>query len=262
MIYKLFQVDAFADHQFGGNPAAVVPLDKWIDDALMQNIAMENNLSETAFYVAVGEAFELRWFTPTIEVNLCGHATLATAHVLFEHCNFEAETIHFHTKSGLLKVSKSEDQYTMLFPTDTLKQVTTPVEILKAFQIESLETYRGRDDYMVIVESQRIVEDLNPDLKLLAELKDCRGVIITAPGDEVDFVSRCFFPQAGVDEDPATGSAHTTMTPYWAKVLQKNNLSAIQLSTRKGIFNCQYMDDLVALTGKAKTYLEGQITIE
>lgn len=259
MILKLYQIDAFSEASFSGNPAAVVPLDHWLDDQMMQNIALENNLSETAFYIPNDKGFEIRWFTPKIEVNLCGHATLAAAHVLFKHYNFEGKTIYFQSKSGELSISQSDEKYTMLFPTDTIKQVTTPVEVLKAFSIESLETYRGRDDYMVIVESQRVVEQLKPDFKMLAGLEACRGVIITAQGDEVDFVSRCFYPQAGIDEDHATGSAHTTMTPYWAKKLGKNELSALQLSARKGVFNCEYLNEQVSLTGSAKTFLIGDI---
>jgi len=259
---KLFQVDAFTDRRFSGNPAAVVPLESWLDDELMQQIALENNLSETAFFVPVNKGYHIRWFTPNIEVNLCGHATLASAHVLFKHHNFEEDTIYFQSKSGELSVSKKEDTYEMIFPTDQIKQVTTPVEILKAFKITSHETYRGRDDYMVIVESQRVVEQLKPDLKHLATLEECRGVIITAPGNEADFVSRCFFPQVGVDEDPATGSAHTTLTPYWAKKLKKEELFAIQLSDRKGIFNCKHMGENTLISGQARTYLIGDIIID
>jgi len=261
MKLKLFQIDAFSENQFSGNPAAVVPLDHWLPDELMQSIALENNLSETAFYKPNNVGYEIRWFTPTVEVDLCGHATLAAAHVLFQHYNFDKETIEFQSKSGVLKVSKLEDKYQMTFPTDTIKQVSTPVEILKAFSIEPLETFLGRNDYMVIVESQRIIENLNPDFKLLARLDSVRGVIITAKGTDVDFVSRCFYPQSGVDEDPATGSAHTTMTPYWAKKLGKNNLSSIQLSQRKGVFQCTSLGEFTVISGKASTYLEGEITI-
>ncbi len=261
MKLKLFQIDAFSEDQFSGNPAAVVPLEHWLPDELMQSIALENNLSETAFYVPSDIGYKIRWFTPTVEVDLCGHATLAAAHVLFQHYNFGKETIEFQSKSGLLKVSRAEDKYTMIFPTDNIKQVTTPVEILKAFSIESLETYLGRDDYMVIVESQRIIENLNPDFKLLASLDTVRGVIITAKGKDVDFVSRCFYPQSGVDEDPATGSAHTTMTPYWSKILNKKDLTSIQLSQRRGVFHCTNLGEFTAISGHAKTYLAGEITI-
>jgi PhzF family phenazine biosynthesis protein len=263
MNLKLYQVDTFAEKRFSGNPAAVVPLTEWLADSEMQQIAMENNLSETAFYKPCENGFDIRWFTPTTEVNLCGHATLASAHVLFTHYKFDKNTIRFQSKSGELLVSKDEaGGYTMVLPTDKIKQVSTPVEILKAFGIESMETYRGRDDYMVIVESQRIVENLNPDFKMLISLSNCRGVIITAKGNDVDFVSRCFYPQSGIDEDPATGSAHTTMTPYWAKELKKEELSAIQLSKRKGIFKCKHLNDSTEIKGKAITYSIGEILMD
>ncbi len=262
MTYSMYQVDAFADDRFSGNPAAVVPLEKWLDDQLMQNIALENNLSETAFFVPNKDGFAIRWFTPSIEVKLCGHATLAAAHVIYDHLNYKKEEVTFESKSGQLTVKKAADKYTLIFPSDQLKQVTTPVEILKAFKINPLETYKGRDDYMVVVESQRMVKSLDPDFKTLALLQDCRGVIVTAKGNEVDFISRCFYPQSGVDEDPATGSAHTTMTPYWAKKLQKKNLSAVQLSKRKGVFECTDLGDKIAITGKAKTFLEGTINLD
>lgn len=259
MSLKLFQVDAFSDVTFSGNPAAVVPLDTWLPDELLQNIALENNLSETAFFIPTEKGYHIRWFTPTIEVQLCGHATLATAHVLFEHLNYESDKIIFESKSGPLEVTRHNDHYRMLFPTDDLKTVSTPIEILKAFNIDSTTTFKGRDDYMVIADSQHVIEQLKPDFKTLATLKDCRGVIVTAKGNEVDFVSRCFFPQSGVDEDPATGSAHTTMTPYWAKQLDKTTLSAMQLSNRRGILHCEYLQDKTAISGNAKTYLIGEI---
>ncbi len=259
MALKLYQIDAFSEAPFSGNPAAVVPLETWLEEEVMQNIALENNLSETAFFIPNGDGFSIRWFTPKIEVDLCGHATLAAAHVIFKYHNFKGETITFQSRSGPLTVRKDGKQYNMTFPTDEIKQTTTPVEILKAFSIESLETYRGRDDYMVIVESQRIVEQLKPDFKMLSGLEGCRGVIITAKGDTVDFVSRCFYPQAGIDEDPATGSAHTSMTPYWAKKLGKNELTAIQLSERKGFFRCNYMEAFTSISGSTKTFLIGEI---
>lgn len=262
MNLKFYQIDAFADNRFSGNPAAVVPLENWLNPEMMQQIAMENNLSETAFYIPTENGYHIRWFTPTTEVDLCGHATLATAHVLFEHENFKEEIIRFQSKSGTLSVSKDEDFLKLIFPIDQIKQVTTPVEILKAFSIESMETYRGKDDYMIVVESQRIVENLNPDFKMLSSLKDCRGVIITAKGQEVDFVSRCFYPQSGIDEDPATGSAHTTLTPYWSKVLKKDHLSALQLSKRRGYFKCSLTSDNTAISGRAFTFAIGNIILD
>jgi PhzF family phenazine biosynthesis protein len=259
MSLRIFQIDAFSKTTFGGNPAAVIPLDSWLPDEVLQNIAMENNLSETAFFVSSDTGFHIRWFTPTVEVQLCGHATLATAHVLFEHFSYDSNNLIFDSKSGPLEVSRASDHYRMLFPSDNLKPVSTPIEILKALSIDSSTTFKGRDDYMVVVDSQHMIEQLRPDFKTLASLDDCRGVIVTAPGKDTDFVSRCFFPQSGVDEDPATGSAHTSMAPYWAKKLNKNKLSALQLSNRKGILHCEYLEDKTAISGYAKTYLVGEI---
>ena len=257
MELSIYQVDAFTDHMFGGNPAAVVPLDHWISDDLMQKIAFENNLSETAFYIPSEDQFEIRWFTPTTEVDLCGHATLATAHILFEHKNYKQKTILFNSKSGILKVEKLNNLYTMDFPSDKIHQVTTPVEILKGLGITPLETFRGKDDYMIVIDSEQEIKNIRPDFRMLSLLENTRGVIITAPGEEVDFVSRCFYPQAGIDEDPATGSAHTTMTPYWAQKLDKIELTALQLSPRKGVFQCKYLHDRVLISGQAVTYLKG-----
>ena len=256
---KIFQVDAFSNKIFGGNPAAVCPLEEWLPDELMQNIAMENNLSETAFYIPKDDQFLLRWFTPTIEVDLCGHATLATAHVIFSNGYKKEEITFFSPRSGVLKVKKNGDLYTMNFPSDTFEKVATPQQIIEGLNIQPLEVFKGKTDYMVMVENQSIIENLKPDFKIIAQL-DARGVIVTSKGDDVDFVSRCFFPQAGVDEDPTTGSAHTTMTPYWAKKLVKNQMSAIQLSKRQGHLQCNYLGDRVEISGHAKTYLKGEIT--
>ncbi len=259
--HTIFQVDAFSNKIFGGNPAAVCPLDKWLEDELMQNIAMENNLSETAFFVKEGNQFELRWFTPTIEVDLCGHATLASAHVIFSTEYPNDEITFFSPRSGILKVRKEGDLYTLNFPTDQLKKVPVPQPVIEGLKLQSIiEVFKGKTDYMVVVENQSQIENLNPDFKQLSQL-DARGIIVTAPGDQVDFVSRCFFPQVGVDEDPTTGSAHTTMTPYWAKKLNKTQMDAIQLSKRKGFLQCKYLEERVEISGHAKTYLTGEITI-
>lgn len=255
---KIFQVDAFSNKIFGGNPAAICPLNEWLPADLMQNIALENNLSETAFFVPKNDQFELRWFTPTIEVDLCGHATLASAHVIFSNGYSNDEITFFSPRSGILKVKKNGDLYTMNFPSDVFEKVSTPTQIIEGLNIQPIEVFKGKTDYMVVVENQSVVENLKPDFKLIAEL-DARGIIVTAKGDTVDFVSRCFFPQAGVDEDPTTGSAHTSMTPYWAKQLNKNQMNAIQLSTRKGHLQCNYLGDRVEISGHAKTYLKGEI---
>lgn len=256
----IYQVDAFTNKLFGGNPAAVCPLEDWLSDDLMQNIAMENNLAETAFYVPKENHFELRWFTPTVEVDLCGHATLASAHVIFTNGFEENEIVFMSPRSGELRVRKNEGLYTMNFPTDTLEKIPTPAEIIEGLGITPLEVFKGKTDFMAIVENQTIIESLQPDFKILEKLNG-RGTIVTAPGQEVDFVSRCFFPQSGVDEDPTTGSAHTSMTPYWANKLEKTEMSAIQLSKRKGHLNCNYLNDRVEISGQAKTFLIGQIFI-
>jgi PhzF family phenazine biosynthesis protein len=262
MKLTIYQADAFAESVFKGNPAAVVPLQSWLPDDVLQNIAAENNLAETAYFIPTDAGFHLRWFTPSIEVRLCGHATLATAHILFKHLGFKGDTIAFGSLSGILKVIKAKkDHYTLDFPTDQLRggeEATATVEaILKTKPVALL---RGRDDYMAILPSQSAVEALTPDYRAFKNL-DARGLIATAKGDAVDFVSRCFFPEAGIEEDPVTGSAHTTMTPYWADVLKKTDMQAIQLSKRQGHLFCQLRRDRVLMTGKAVTYLKGSIFI-
>ena len=261
MELSIFQVDAFSDTLFKGNPAAVIPLENWLPDDLTQKIATENNLSETAFYVKVDDLFEIRWFTPTAEVDLCGHATLASAHILFDEKNYDQKTILFSSKSGILKVEKLNNLYTMDFPTDKIHQVTTPVEILKGLNTIPLETFRGKDDYMIVIDSEKEIENIRPDFRMLSLLEDARGVIVTAPGKKVDFVSRCFYPHFGIDEDPATGSAHTTMTPYWSQKLEKIEMTAHQISPRLGVFHCKYQQDRVLISGQAITYLRGTILL-
>lgn len=256
----LYQVDAFTEKIFGGNPAAVCPLDKWLPDELMQNIAMENNLAETAFYFPNENHFELRWFTPTTEVDLCGHATLAAAHVIFSNDYDKNEITFISPRSGELKVRKDGSSYTMNFPTDDIQKVEAPPDLIQGLGIVPLEVYRGKTDYMAIVENQIIIESLQPDFNILEKL-DARGIIITAVGNHSDFVSRCFFPQVGVNEDPTTGSAHTSMIPYWANKLGKNTMTSIQLSKRKGHLNCKYLKGRVEISGQAKTYLIGEIFI-
>ena len=259
MPYPIYQVDAFSDALFQGNPAAVCPLKEWLPNETMQNIAAENNLAETAFFVPSSNGFDLRWFTPAVEVDLCGHATLASAHVLFQYLDFKEETISFYTRSGLLQVSRKEDWYLMDFPADELQKVAIVPEVIKqSLGFEPKELYRGRDDFMAIVEDQKTIEALNPDFRALLQL-EARGLIVTSPGEEVDFVSRCFFTPVGIDEDPVTGSAHTTLTPFWAKRLGKNQLTARQLSKRGGFLKCDLNTGRVVLHGQAKTYLKGEI---
>ncbi len=261
MSLSIFQVDAFASTLFAGNPAAVIPLETWLSEAMLQAVAMENNLSETAYFVPRGEDFELRWFTPLLEVDLCGHATLATAHVLFQHLGYKRERIAFHTRSGRLEVVRTGAGYQMDFPADESHAVETPQQLQQALFFPVLETRRGRNDFMAVLGSSEEVEQLRPDMGALAAMGG-RGVIVTAAGkDGVDFVSRCFFPNAGVPEDPVTGSAHTTMAPYWANRLGKYKLEARQLSARGGALTCTIEGARVLLDGQAVTYMKGEISV-
>ena len=277
MKLKLYQVDAFTNRLFGGNPAAVCPLDDWLPDAVMQQIAAENNLAETAFYIPQEDEFALRWFTPTVEVDLCGHATLATAHVLFEIEHYAKPEIRFHTRSGALSVQRQNDKLAMNFPADTLTPTDLPSEVVDGLgKVSVQEAFRGKSDFLVVLESQEELLSLTPDFKKLGKYRDIRATIVTASGVvtsgvvtsgvvtsglEVDFVSRCFAPQSGIDEDPVTGSAHTTLTPYWAQRLGKKQLIAQQLSSRRGTLWCTHLDDRVVIAGHAVTYLAGEIEI-
>jgi PhzF family phenazine biosynthesis protein len=258
---KIYQVDAFAERRFEGNPAAVVPLTEWLSDTEMLQIAMENNLSETAFYIVEQDQIFLRWFTPAVEVDLCGHATLATAHVLFQHEGFVGEEITFYSpRSGLLKVKKEQDLLTLDFPADKLESIELDEKMLDAFDPKPTEAYRGKTDWMFVFENESQIRDLEFDLAKIAEFP-VRGVIATARGEEFDFVSRFFAPQSGVPEDPVTGSAHTTLTPFWAERLGKHQLQARQISARGGNVSCVWKGDRVLLGGKAVTYLIGEIFI-
>ncbi|TXB62709.1 PhzF family phenazine biosynthesis protein [Phaeodactylibacter luteus] len=262
MKLPIYQIDAFTSKRFSGNPAAVCPLEAWLPDAVMQAIAAENNLSETAFYVQQGpQEYQLRWFTPTVEVDLCGHATLAAAHCLFRHFGEKGNSLSFHSKSGLLSVGREGEGYIMDFPVDNIEEALPPKVLSAALGLQPDSVWMGRDDYLVILDKEEAVAALAPDLRKLREVRS-RGVIVSAPGNEVDFVSRCFYPNAGVDEDPVTGSAHTTMTPYWAERLGKQEMQARQLSARGGAIRCTMLGDRVALSGQAVTYLEGWIEID
>jgi len=261
MKLKMYQVDAFADKIFSGNPAAVCPLDKWLPDETMQNIAMENNLAETAFYVNEKEGLRIRWFTPNIEVDLCGHATLATSFVLFHHENHKGDKIVFNSRSGPLTVTKAGEILTLNFPIDTIAEVP-PLPILEqGLGAKPLKTFKGKTDYMLVFESEDVIRKMNPDFKLIGTV-DARGIIVTAKGNEVDFVSRFFGPQSGIDEDPVTGSAHTSLTPYWASVLNKTEFSALQLSRRLGKLKCKLLGNRVEISGTAKLFLTGTISID
>ncbi len=259
MELTLFQVDAFTEHIFGGNPAAICPLESWPADNLLQAVATENNLSETAFFVKQRQgSYHLRWFTPVFEVDLCGHATLASAHVLFHHLDYPDDSITFTSRSGDLIVSRHPDGYLMNFPADELFPAKPPQAIVDGLGLMPNRTFKGRSDYLAILESEAQVVALKPNFGKIAELEDSRGLIVSAPGNTVDFVSRCFFPSAGIDEDPVTGSAHTTMAPYWANRLGKKELSAIQLSKRCGHVRCVVKGDRIDLIGQAVTYLVGK----
>lgn len=256
----IYQVDAFTDSVFGGNPAAVCPLKEWIRPELMQKIAMENNLSETAFFVREGDLYALRWFTPVAEVDLCGHATLASAHVLFEELGYSKEEIKFETRSGRLIVRKEGYHLAMDFPSDKMEQVQGPPILYQALGIKpNIFTFKS-DDYMIVLDSEREIAALQPDFRMLKEV-DARGIIVTAPGDEVDFVSRFFAPRHNIDEDPVTGSVHTKLTPYWSDRLEKREMQARQISERIGVLTVRDRGERVEILGKAVTYLRGEIEV-
>jgi PhzF family phenazine biosynthesis protein len=262
MKIPIYQADAFTDKLFGGNPAAVCVLEDWLSDELLQQIASENNLSETAYLVKDDEQYHIRWFTPGTEVDLCGHATLAAAHILFTVLGQAGNKISFHSKSGLLTVSRLNSGKLMLdFPANVPEEMKeTPTHLFEGLGLAPVPVYKTSFDYMAVVPSEKIVLGLTPDFKTLAKVP-CRGVIVTARGDSADFVSRCFYPQSGIDEDPVTGSAHTIMVPYWAKQLNKNQLKAIQLSKRRGYLDCELVNDRVLMSGTAVTYMRGEIEV-
>lgn len=257
MKLKQYQVDAFATRAFEGNPAAVCPLESWLDDSLLQAIAEENNLSETAFFVPSENCFKLRWFTPVNEVDLCGHATLATAHVIFEILGYSKQVITFETRSGELIVEKKGKSLAMNFPacpptpceiSETLAEGLgqRPIEVLAA------------GDYMAVFDSEATVRSIMPNQALLGQL-GLRGVIVTAPGADVDFVSRFFAPKLGIPEDPVCGSAHCELAPYWANKLGRNLLTARQVSKRGGYITCELKGDRVFLSGGAVIFMEAEI---
>jgi PhzF family phenazine biosynthesis protein len=254
-----FVVDAFASKLFRGNPAGICPLTKWLDDALMQNIAAENNLAETAFFVPRGDDYDLRWFTPTVEIDLCGHATLASAFILFSELGFRGDTVHFHSKSGRLAVSRNGNVLTLDFPSRPPGPCTVPEALVKGLGKEPSEILKARD-YFAIFASAEDVRALQPDFGLLGTLDE--KVIVTAPGGDCDFVSRFFAPTAGVNEDPVTGSAHCTLIPYWAKRLGKKKLFARQLSKRGGELFCEDAGERVCIGGNAVLYSRGEIELK
>lgn len=259
MKISMYQVDAFASRPFEGNPAAVCPLDNWLPDGLMQSIAMENNLSETAFFVPEGAGFAIRWFTPLAEVDLCGHATLASAFVLFNCLGFKGDELSFSSRSGPLRVSRDGGSLVLDFPAQPPRPCRAPDGIAEALGAEPAECLEYVDLVAVFDDSKTVLE-ARPDMAALAGL-DYRGVIITAAANDYDFISRFFGPAVGVPEDPVTGSAHTKLAPYWAGKLGKNPLRARQVSARGGDLVCRLAGDRVLIAGQAVLYLRGDIEV-
>lgn len=257
MELDIYQIDAFADRLFAGNPAAVCPLDAWLPDPLMQAIAQENNLSETAFLVREEAGWRIRWFTPTREVALCGHATLASAYVYFRHIDPAAARVVFDSLSGPLAVSRDGDLLVLDFAISPLEPASAPPFLAEALGVEPLEVFRS-DDWLVRLADAEAVENLEPDMGLLRKVEG-RGVIATAEGRNCDFVSRFFAPRYGIDEDPVTGSAHTKLAPYWAERLGRTSLHALQLSARGGELFCRLEGERVFIAGRAVPYLHGRI---
>jgi len=259
MKIKLFQVDAFTDHVFGGNPAAICLLDSWLSDTMMQQIAAENNLSETAFVVQMKDDFEIRWFTPEIEIDLCGHATLASAHVIFNHTTYGKDTISFQYKTGILTVHNRQPLLTMDFPSIRAKPIAVSKQVTNALGKKPSEAFQARD-ILALFDTEDDVAQLAPDFAKLSKI-NCIGIIATAPGKNVDFVSRFFAPKAGINEDPVTGSAHCMLIPYWADKIGKINLEALQISKRQGELTCTLKGDRVEISGNAVTYMTGEIDV-
>jgi PhzF family phenazine biosynthesis protein len=259
MKIPIYQIDAFSDRVFSGNPAAVCPLEAWLDDSTLQAIAQENNLSETAFFVSEDQGYHIRWFTPVAEVDLCGHATLATAFVVFQYWDPSRNEIPFRSRSGTLRVVRRGELLAMDFPSQPPASCNTPRALVEALGKEPRAVLCS-EDYLVLLSSEKDVQDLEPDTRMFTKL-DRRGVIVTAEGKEVDFVSRFFAPKFGIHEDPVTGSAHCALIPYWSEKLDKKNLHARQVSPRGGELFCEDRGDRVVIAGRAVKYMEGHITL-
>jgi PhzF family phenazine biosynthesis protein len=259
MKISYFEVDAFANKAFQGNPAGICPLESWLDDATMQNIAAENNLAETAFFVPRGEEYDLRWFAPEVEIDLCGHATLASAFILFAELGRRGDKVRFHSKSGPLVVTRKGDILTLDFPSRPPKPCVVPEGLIRGLGKKPVQILKARD-YFALYENSEEVRSLKPDFSLLGTLDE--KVIVTAPGIDCDFVSRFFAPTAGVPEDPVTGSAHCTLIPYWSARLGKTKMFARQVSKRGGELFCELADGRVLIGGKAVLYSRGQIEID
>jgi PhzF family phenazine biosynthesis protein len=260
MKLALYQVDAFTARRFGGNPAAVVPLEEWLPDDVMQAIAAENNLAETAFVIPREDVSPLRWFTPSVEVDLCGHATLASADVLFRYRFPKAERLAFSTRSGELAVSRKGALLELDFPSRPGKPVAVTDALAEALGARPREAVQARD-LLAVFDSEAQVRALRPDFDRVAKL-DTWAVIASAPGDDVDFVSRFFAPSHGIDEDSVTGSSHCTLTPYWADRLGRNRLTAKQVSQRGGDLTCELRGDRVLIAGQVVEYLRGEIEVD
>lgn len=260
MKIPIYQVDAFAEKLFKGNPAAVCILEQWLPDNILQSIAAENNLAETAFLVMSGSDYHLRWFTPAVEIDLCGHATLATAHVLFTILQPSMASVTFQSKSGPLTVTRNADLLTLDFPARPPRSIPVPAHLLDALGRQPEAVLMARD-ILVVYKDEEEIRSLKPDIRGLLQVKEAFGVIATAPGIRSDFVSRFFAPKEGIPEDPVTGSAHCTLIPYWAERLNKLKLHARQLSERGGELFCELCDDRVKIGGKALLYLKGEIDL-
>lgn len=261
MRMPIFQIDAFTTRRFAGNPAAVIPMNRFLDDATLQAIAAENNLAETAFLVAEGGDYRLRWFTPTVEVPLCGHATLASAAAVMERLEPGRDQVIFHTASGPLTVNRTNGGYVMDFPARPSEPVATPPGLAQALGVVPVEVLSDTFNYIALLENAQLVRELAPDIAAIARM-DRSGVVVTAPGDETyDFVSRYFAPAKGIPEDPVTGGAHCALAPYWSKRLGKTAFRAYQASRRGGEITCRLAGDRVELEGSCVFYLEGEVEI-
>lgn len=260
MKINVYQVDAFANKAFEGNPAAICPLQEWLSEQTLQALAAENNLSETAFFVPEGDGFELRWFTPITEVDLCGHATLAAAYVLFEELGYQGDEVRFNTKSGMLSVMRDGAALRMDFPAQAPLPFELPTQLVEAFATTPQDCLKFTD-IIAVFSSEDAVRNADPDMLLLEQL-DCRGIIITAESEEYDFVARWFGPRTGIKEDPVTGSAFTQLVPYWANRLGKNTFRAKQVSERGGEVYCELAGDRVLISGRAVIFMRGVIELE
>jgi predicted PhzF superfamily epimerase YddE/YHI9 len=259
MRLSYYHVDAFTSRPFGGNPAGVCPLEHWLPDETLQSIAAENNLAETAFFTRQGDDFKIRWFTPTMEVDLCGHATLASAHVLYAAMGHSAPRIRFHSLSGWLSAARHDEIIELDFPSRPPVACSAPEELLRGLGCSPREVLKSRD-YMAVFDSAEEIASLQPDMNALIQL-DCLGVIATAPGHDADFVSRFFAPRAGIPEDPATGSSHCSLVPYWAGRLGKTALFGRQISKRGGEIHCRHLGERVGIGGNAVIYSKGELSL-